>query len=236
MITADDETNHRINPPANFALLQQLHEAANQLDPLRWVEDNFIVPYRMLRPESPGHPICQRYADFKHRKLTTTSFDETKLLLSHSPSIDDLVPARLDSLFNDEQHSSFCTAFESYFLEVTGPYSGTEAPDMDNVLVVGLELEGVWDIVEVDERMQTSIPNLYVGGDAAGIAQGVLQAMSSGLVMARDINDKASCNGIVDNAYSRTVPTNDMYQASPPLGVRQAVEGTFNDDRPRDNP
>ncbi len=57
--------------------------------------------------------------------------------------------------------------------------------DLDRLLaesiVVGPELEFLWDEIEIDADGQTSIAGLYVLGDAAGLAQGIIQAMMMGI-------------------------------------------------------
>ena len=53
--------------------------------------------------------------------------------------------------------------------------------------VVAPELEFFWPTVTVNQRLETPLNNLYVIGDAAGIAQGNLQAAICGITAANGI-------------------------------------------------
>lgn len=172
--------------PANFALLYQLRDVPNT-DRLAYVRERFIDPYARLRPSAPGKPVCQRYGDFRRRKAGPATWPELRATLRHTPSVDDLSPGRLDSLFDDELHRAFCRAFESFMATVTAFAGGIDGDAMDAVLVIGLELEGLWDVIHADSNLETSRRNLFVAGDALGAAQGILQAMSCGIVAGRKI-------------------------------------------------
>ncbi len=45
--------------------------------------------------------------------------------------------------------------------------------------------------VELDERLETRIPNLFAAGDGAGITRGLAQASASGVYIAREIGERA---------------------------------------------
>jgi uncharacterized FAD-dependent dehydrogenase len=48
-------------------------------------------------------------------------------------------------------------------------------------LVLGLEVEFLWNRVELSEHAETNVEGIFVVGDAAGYAQGIIQAMMLGL-------------------------------------------------------
>ena len=54
----------------------------------------------------------------------------------------------------------------------------------------GVEAKFYSDRVEVDNNFETSIKNLYVGGDGAGITRGLAQAGANGVKIARSIKEK----------------------------------------------
>lgn len=177
--------------PGNFALLYQLPDIPPQVDPMPLVMERYIAPYKALRPEAPGKPIAQRYNDFRERREGPSTWADLRASLSHRPSVEDLAPARIDSLFQAEAHQGFCQAVERYMQEVLGHTTGVPQALLDDMLVIALELEGLWDVMEVDMHLETSRPGLFVTGDAAGIAQGILQAMTTGIVAARRIIDRS---------------------------------------------
>lgn len=177
------------NRAGNFALLYQLPEELCRVDWKPHVTSTYIDPYIALRPDRSGKPVAQTYEDFKSRRCGFSTWTEMKGHLLHTPSVEDLHPARLDSLFADEVHASFCSTFER-FTDLTLH----DCPDPELVrrrtLVLGLELEGMWDTVHTDINLQTSKNGIYAAGDASGLAQGILQAMASGVVVAEALVDE----------------------------------------------
>lgn len=179
------------NAPGNFALLYQLPTIPPDIDPLPVVMDRYVAPYKALRPDSPGKPIAQRFRDFRERREGPSTWAELRASLGHRPSVEDLAPARIDSLFKSEEHQGFCQAVERYMKEVLGHTTDVPPALLDDILVIALELEGLWDVMDVDMHLETSSPGLFVTGDAAGIAQGILQAMATGIVAARRVVDRS---------------------------------------------
>jgi len=57
-------------------------------------------------------------------------------------------------------------------------------------LFYGVEAKFYSDRPKVDSNFETSIHNLYVGGDGAGITRGLSQAGANGVKIARAIIDK----------------------------------------------
>ena len=57
----------------------------------------------------------------------------------------------------------------------------------DHTLFYGVEAKFYSDRVDVDSNFETSIKNLYVGGDGAGITRGLAQAGANGVKVARSI-------------------------------------------------
>lgn len=55
----------------------------------------------------------------------------------------------------------------------------------DETLLYGVEVKFYSSKVLVDDRFQTNIKGLYVGGDGAGITRGLMQASVNGVVLGR---------------------------------------------------
>ena len=62
----------------------------------------------------------------------------------------------------------------------------------DHTLFYGVEAKFYSDRPVVTKDFETSISNLYVGGDGAGITRGLAQAGANGVKIARVIIDKFS--------------------------------------------
>ena len=60
----------------------------------------------------------------------------------------------------------------------------------DHTLFYGVEAKFYSDRIEVNNNFETSINNLYVGGDGAGITRGLAQAGACGVHIARAIIEK----------------------------------------------
>ena len=60
----------------------------------------------------------------------------------------------------------------------------------DHTLFYGVEAKFYSDRVACDNKFETKIANLYVGGDGAGITRGLAQAGANGVKIAREIINK----------------------------------------------
>ena len=60
----------------------------------------------------------------------------------------------------------------------------------DHTLFYGVEAKFYSERVEADSNFETSVHNLYVGGDGAGITRGLAQAGANGIKVARAIANK----------------------------------------------
>jgi Uncharacterized FAD-dependent dehydrogenases len=58
------------------------------------------------------------------------------------------------------------------------------------VLLYGVEVKFYSSKIEVNNRFETPVMNLYAIGDGAGITRGLMQASVTGIVVARDIVSK----------------------------------------------
>ena len=65
----------------------------------------------------------------------------------------------------------------------------------DETLLYGVEVKFYSNIIKVDNGFQsTSIQNLYLGGDGAGITRGLMQASVNGVLIAREILKRMNAN------------------------------------------
>ncbi|EFG03972.1 hypothetical protein [Streptomyces clavuligerus] len=167
---------------ANFGLLCQATGRGTPAAAL----GSFLTGYREL---SGGRPLVQSLRAFLTRTDTPASWEEIRTRLSFDPSVADLVAGRVDRLFADAEHAALATGFRRLMDSILR-HSGTLLPDsgLDDILVIGPELESLWATPPLDDGFQVprGLP-LHVTGDAAGIAQGIVQAAMTGIAAANAI-------------------------------------------------
>ncbi|MBU8857713.1 MULTISPECIES: NAD(P)-binding protein [unclassified Micromonospora] len=161
---------------ANFGLLCQLARPGASAD----VRAEILSGYWRL---SAGRPVAQSLRAFMARTDEPRSWPELAAAVTFEPSVKDLSTGRLDSLFTAAEHASLVGSFRRVMgsiLEHAG--TGLSVEDLtDDVLVIGPEVEFLWDRVPVDADCRVPGLPVYVVGDAAGIAQGIVQAAMMGV-------------------------------------------------------
>jgi len=174
--------------PGNFALMIKNELPKKKYD-MKKRTDEIISKYKTLNPLNAGKPVFQLYKDFRRNTATPFSIDRLESQLEFIPSIRDIEPSNLASLFRKKEHSYFCEIFENifqglYFLSSLPKNLQYQNKILDYMLVIGIEMEDCWDRIILTPKMETSVKNIYVAGDATGVAQGILQAMISGVAVA----------------------------------------------------
>ncbi|MDG4761346.1 FAD-dependent oxidoreductase [Micromonospora sp. WMMD710] len=161
---------------ANFGLLCQLARPGTSTE----VRDEILSDYWRL---SGGRPVAQSLRAFMNKTTEPRSWPELAAAVTFEPSVKDLTTARLDSLFTGAEHVSLIESLRRVMgsiLDHAG--AGLSMDDLvDDVLVIGPEIEFLWDRVPVDEDCKVRGLPIYVVGDAAGIAQGIVQAAMMGV-------------------------------------------------------
>jgi hypothetical protein len=117
------------------------------------------------------------------------SWSALSAALPFQPSVNNLVTGPLFQLFSPREHAALLNTLYQVLvpiLDLAG-VSGPVSALADEVLVVGLELEFLWNQVHIDSHAETPRPGLFVVGDAAGLAQGIIQAMILGLCAGRRV-------------------------------------------------
>lgn len=169
------------SPFGNFAILTQLINKNGEAIKYSTIYKEVISKYLSLNIEHPGRPIYQSYLEFR---------DKTFCKKPHDISVKDACKACVWKLFNEEMHSAYCEVAESAlsFIKEQSLDNSCECSDyIENINVFALELENIWDRVELDNHFMTNRQNLFVAGDCAGISQGVFQAAISGISVAYSI-------------------------------------------------
>jgi uncharacterized FAD-dependent dehydrogenase len=187
VITLDGhETTERVRAErplaSNFGLLCQVQGRGNALE----ARDSFITTYREL---AAGRPFAQSLRGFLNRTADTATWPLLDAQMPFQPSVMDLSAAQVDQLFTDAEHASLAAGFHRFMGSVLA-HSGraiTVEDILDDVLVVGPELEFLWDKPATDVNCKVPDLPVYVVGDSAGIAQGIVQAAMMGIAAGRAI-------------------------------------------------
>ena len=129
---------------------------------------------------SGGGVIVQKYGDIlRGRRSTKKRIDEGFV----KPTLKEAVPGDLGLILPYNTMKSLIEMIEALNYVTPGIAS-------DHTLFYGVEAKFYSDRVEVDNNFETSIKNLYVGGDGAGITRGLAQAGANGVKIARSIKEK----------------------------------------------
>lgn len=160
----------------NFALLVS-HEFD---DPFRDPNEYAKSIAHLANKLSGGGVIVQKYGDIlKGRRSTKKRIEEGFV----KPTLKEAVPGDLGLILPYNTMKSLVEMVEALNHVTPGIAS-------DHTLFYGVEAKFYSDRVEVDNKFETAIENLYVGGDGAGITRGLAQAGANGVKIARSIVEK----------------------------------------------
>ena len=129
---------------------------------------------------SNGSIIVQKYGDIiKGRRTTDKRLKESFV----NPTLKEAVPGDLGLVLPYNTMKSLIEMVEA--LDHVTPGIATE-----HTLFYGVEAKFYSARPNVNNKFETKISGLYVGGDGAGITRGLAQAGANGVWIARDIVDK----------------------------------------------
>ena len=128
-----------------------------------------------------GHkPIIQRLGDLRSHKRSTWD----RLSRSHvKPTMEDVTPGDIAMTYPRRIIMDFMESLE--MLDRVMP--GIAA---DSTLLYAPEIKFYAMRIQTDGRLRTSIPNLYVAGDGAGVSRGIVGAAATGFVAVRGITEQ----------------------------------------------
>ena len=159
----------------NFALLIQ----RRMDDPEWWIASKLVPKYKSLYA---GKPFYEPLVEFMEMPK------QPRFL----PSVTDLRHGRVSDLFDKDVVVILQDAIRELF-SILAKNSGVDySVLLSSTNVIAPELECFWPTVQVSESFETDIHGLYVIGDAAGIAQGIIQAATSGFAAANHVGLRSS--------------------------------------------
>lgn len=172
-VSDDADASTRLST-GNFALLAQLPE---DLD-YDWLNDQFVERYHKL---SNGKPVFQELSAF-------LGMAELKAI-ARSPSVRDCERVEIARLIPIEVLCSLRNAASAIVNTIASASGVSSSSVAQRGIVLAPEVEFFWPSVEVSETFETNRSLLYVVGDAAGIAQGNLQAAISGVAAGNALSE-----------------------------------------------
>ena len=162
----------------NFALLVSHTFTDPFKDSNEYAEDISALANKL----SNGTVIVQRYGDLKRGRRSTEKRIEEGFVV---PTLKEAVPGDLGLVLPYKTMQSIIEMIEA--LDHITPGIANK-----HTLLYGVEAKFYSDRVECDNKFETKIKNLYVGGDGAGITRGLAQAGANGVYIARNIIEKES--------------------------------------------
>jgi uncharacterized FAD-dependent dehydrogenase len=160
----------------NFALLvsQEFDEPFN--DPNEYAYEISKLANKL----SDGSVIVQKYGDIKKGRRSTYKRIAEGFV---KPTLKEAIPGDLGLVLPYNFMKSLIEMIEA--LNYVSPGIAS-----DHTLFYGVEAKFYSDRPIVDNNFESSIKNLYLGGDGAGITRGLAQAGANGVKIARVIINK----------------------------------------------
>ena len=124
-----------------------------------------------------GKAIVQRLKDAKRNQRSTP---KRMLEMNLQPTLKDAVPGDLSFAFPAKQWNTIMESMEildRLFPGING----------DDTIMYGPEVKWYSARAELGPRLESSIPNLFCGGDGAGVSRGIVQAAMCGIVIGEEI-------------------------------------------------
>jgi uncharacterized FAD-dependent dehydrogenase len=164
------------SPNTNFALLVS-HKFDDPFDePTEYAHE----VSKLANQLSSGGLVVQKYGDIKKGRRSTEKRLKEGFL---SPTLKEAVPGDLGLVLPYNTMKSLIEMTEA-LNEVTPGIAS------EHTLFYGVEAKFYSARPKLNEKFESEISGLYVGGDGAGITRGLAQASACGVWIARDIAEK----------------------------------------------
>jgi len=159
----------------NFALLVSKNFTEPFKEPITYGKD-----VAKLANLLGGGVIVQRLGDFLNGRRSTAERISRGLV---EPTLKDATPGDLSLVLPYRHLKAIDEMLQALDKICPGVYSR-------HTLLYGVEVKFYSSRLEVNNNLESKIKNLYTAGDGAGITRGLMQASSSGIVIAEDILKK----------------------------------------------
>lgn len=157
----------------NFALLVSHHFD----EPFTNPNEYGAIIAELANKLTLGTVIVQKYGDFKNGRKTTYKDIKQGFV---DPSLKEAIPGDLGLVLPYNTMKSIIEMIEALNIVTPGIAN-------DHTLLYGVETKFYSARPEVNNKFETEIKNLFIGGDGAGITRGLAQAGANGVWVAREI-------------------------------------------------
>jgi uncharacterized FAD-dependent dehydrogenase len=163
-------------PNSNFALLVSAEFTEPFNDPIAYGR----AVAQTCNLLGGGKPIVQKLKDAKlGRRSNPARMQE----LYMKPTLADAVPGDLSFAFPGKQWNTIMRSLE--ILDKLFPGMNGE-----ETIMYGPEIKWYSARAELSNKLEASIPNLFCGGDGAGVSRGIVQAAMCGMIVAEEIAER----------------------------------------------
>ncbi|MFX1518565.1 MAG: NAD(P)/FAD-dependent oxidoreductase [Promethearchaeota archaeon] len=127
-----------------------------------------------------GKPLLQRLGDLKQwRRSTWGRINRSNV----KPTLLNVTPGDIAMAFPHRIVTDILEGLDKLDNVVPGVASSS-------TLLYAPEIKFYANLIHVDQKLETSIPNLFVAGDGAGLSGGIVTAAATGIIAARGILNK----------------------------------------------
>ncbi len=171
---------HKKSPNTNFALLVSKSFTEPFKEPIAYGKS--IAGLANLLG---GGPIVQRLGDLRDGRRSTP--ERIRRGLVH-PTMPSATPGDLSLVLPYRHLVDIMEMFEA--LDEVAPGANSR-----HTLLYGVEVKFYSSRLDLSDKLETKIPNFFAIGDGAGITRGLIQASVAGVVVGREICERATAKG-----------------------------------------
>lgn len=171
-------------PNSNFALLVSAEFTEPFNDPIAYGRS----VAQLCNLMGGGKAIVQRLKD---AKLGRRSTPKRMLEMNLQPTLKDAVPGDLSFAFPAKQWNTIIESLE--ILDKMFP-----GMNGDDTIMYGPEIKWYSARAELSPKLESSIPNLFCGGDGCGISRGIVQSAMCGIIIGQEIAERTHNSPVMD--------------------------------------
>jgi len=124
-----------------------------------------------------GKPILQRLGDLRRHGRSTWERIKKSYV---TPTLNDITPGDISMAYPFRIVTNILEALEKLGKVIPGV-------DSDSTLLYAPEIKFYAMRIKTNKMLQTSVPNIFVAGDGAGVSRGIVGAAATGIIAARRI-------------------------------------------------
>jgi len=167
----------RGSPNTNFALLTRV----SLTKPLENTTEYGRRIAQLANTLGGRMPLLQRLGDLRSHKRSTWNRIKRSFI---EPTLREATPGDISMAYPSRIVMDLLEGLEMLDRVIPGVNS-------DSTLIYAPEIKFYAMRIQTDKQLRTTIPNLYVAGDGAGVSRGIVGAAATGIIAARGIIEKS---------------------------------------------